>query len=169
MTGNAELATHGTDAMALLAGKYLTFALSDEQYALPILKVQEIIGLMNFTHVPGTPQYLKGVINLRGKIIPVVCLRSKFELPRGEYNEKTCIIVVDVHCNGRKMNVGIVVDTVLEVLNLNASQIEPTPDYGSNLQTSFILGMGRTNDNRVLILIDIDKALYDSIPEQVIS
>ena len=145
-----------------LAGKYLTFSLSNESYGVHILKVQEIIGVMNITHVPASPEYLKGVINLRGKIIPVVDLRLKFKLPEVPYDEKTCIIVVDVELGGKKMSVGIVVDTVLEVTNFAESAVEPAPEYGVNLSTPFVVGMGRTSDNAVIILIDIDKALSDT-------
>lgn len=151
-----------------LAGKYLTFALSREQYGLHILKVQEIIGVMHVTKVPSCPDYLKGVINLRGKIIPVVDLRLKFGIEAVAYDAKTCIIVVDIQLNGKKASVGIVVDTVLEVINLAEGNIEEAPEYGANLATQFVVGMGRTSDGAVVILVDIEKALADAGDIQII-
>lgn len=145
-----------------LAGKYLTFSLSSESYGVHILKVQEIIGVMHITPVPASPTYLKGVINLRGKIIPVVDLRLKFGLPEAPYDEKTCIIVVDLELAGKKMSVGVVVDTVLEVAQFTEATLEPAPEYGVNLSTQFVVAMGRTNEQSVIILIDIEKALADT-------
>ncbi len=142
-----------------LAGKYLTFMLSEEQYGLRILKVQEIIGVMKTTRVPGSPHYVKGVINLRGKIIPVVDLRLKFGLPELTYDDRTCVIVVEAELAGRGVAVGVIVDTVLEVINLESAKIEQSPNYGTNLDTKFVLGMARSPDNRVIILIDGDQAL----------
>ena len=135
-------------------GKFLTFQLQDEEYGLEILKVRELMGIMNITPVPQTPEYVKGVINLRGKVIPVVDLRLKFGLPEGEYDQKTCIIVVDV--KGKLM--GIVVDTVSEVMDIKGSDIEPPPSFGSELNTEYILGMGKV-DGDVKILLEIDKVL----------
>lgn len=150
-----------SEGIARLAGKYLTFALSDEKYGLDILKVQEIIGVLHITSVPRSASYLKGVINLRGKIIPVVDLRLKFGMPEAPYNEKTCIIVVNANLSGRTLHVGVVVDTVLEVINFQAGQIEPPPEYGVAIDANFVLGMGRTADNSIIVLIDIEKALDD--------
>ncbi len=150
-----------SSGLAHLAGKYLTFALSGEKYGLDILKVQEIIGVLHITSVPRSPAYLKGVINLRGKIIPVVDLRLKFGLEEAEYNEKTCIIVVNASLAGRHLQVGVVVDTVLEVIAFHADKIEPAPEYGVNIDTNFVLGMGRASDDTIIILIDIEKALED--------
>jgi purine-binding chemotaxis protein CheW len=136
-----------------LGGKYLTFLLDEEEYGVEILKVREIIGLMDITSVPQTPDFVEGVINLRGKVIPVVDLRSKFGLARAEYNDQTCIIVVDVG-----MMMGIIVDTVNEVHDIPTASIEPAPDFGAAVDTSFILGMGKVKDD-VKILLDIDKVL----------
>lgn len=136
-----------------LGGKYLTFLLDDEEYGLEILKVREIIGIMDITRVPQTPAFVEGVINLRGKVIPVIDLRAKFGLSRAEYNDQTCIIVVDVG-----MLTGIIVDTVKEVHDIPGTQIEPPPRLGANVNTSFILGMGKVKDD-VKILLDIDKVL----------
>ncbi len=136
------------------AGKYLTFGLNDEQYGLEILKVREIIGLMDITSVPRTPQYVKGVINLRGSVIPIVDLRLKFGMPEAEPTEQTCVIVVDVH--GTEM--GIIVDQVSEVLDIMADQIEESPSFGASVNTDFILGMGKAGD-KVTILLNICKVL----------
>jgi purine-binding chemotaxis protein CheW len=136
------------------AGKYLTFVLADEEYGLEILKVREIIGLMPITAVPRTPEFVKGVINLRGKVIPVVDLRLKFSMVEAEHTEETCIIVVDV---GR-VEMGIIVDKVSEVLDIDPEEIEDTPSFGTSVDTDFILGMGKAN-NKVTILLDISKVL----------
>jgi len=141
------------DASRDLAGKYLTFLLDDEEYGIEILKVREIIGIMDITKVPQTPDYVEGVINLRGKVIPVVDLRTKFGLRRAQYNEETCIVVVDV---GAMM--GIIVDTVQEVHDISAAEIEPPPALGAAVDTAFILGMGKVS-GAVKILLDIDKVM----------
>jgi purine-binding chemotaxis protein CheW len=143
-----------TELGAQLAGKYLTFQLGDEEYGLEILKVREIIGMMEITAVPRTPEHIKGVINLRGKVIPVVDLRSKFAMPEVEVTEETCIIVVDVG----QVETGIIVDRVSEVLDIAEKDIEQPPSFGTGVETDFILGMGKT-DQRVTILLDIAKVL----------
>lgn len=140
-----------------VAGKYLTFALAGEHYGVEILKVIEIIGVMNITRVPRCPAYMNGVINLRGKIIPVIDLRSKFGMERGTYDERTCTIIVTVHLNGQHIAIGMIVDTVLEVVEFDASKVEPPPEFGVNLDTRFILGMGRGQSDQVIILTDIDR------------
>jgi purine-binding chemotaxis protein CheW len=142
-----------TDLVHDLGGKYLTFLLDGEEYGVEILKVREIIGLMDITNVPQTPDFVEGVINLRGKVIPVIDLRAKFGLSRTEYNDQTCIIVVDVG-----MMMGIIVDTVNEVHDIPTVNIEPAPKFGAAVDTSFILGMGKVKDD-VKILLDIDKVL----------
>ena len=139
-------------------GKYLTFALGNEEYGLEILKVREIIGYMDITAVPQMPPYIKGVINLRGQVIPVVDLRAKFSMASAEVTEETCIIVVEIAQQGRKFNTGIVVDHVSEVLDIAGENIEDAPQFGSDVNTDFILGMGKVGD-RVKILLDIDKVL----------
>ena len=135
------------------AGKFLTFGLAQEEFGVEILKVREIIGIMDITKVPQTPDFVKGVVNLRGKVIPVVDLRSKFGLQRTKYNDETCIIVVDVG-----MLMGVIVDTVQEVHDISADDIEPPPALGASIDASFILGMGKVN-NDVKILLDIDSVL----------
>jgi purine-binding chemotaxis protein CheW len=140
------------------AGKYLTFALSNEEYGLEILKVREIIGYMQITAVPQTPAHVKGVINLRGQVIPVIDLRMKFGMNEVDVTEETCIIVVEIHQGDRKFQTGIVVDRVKEVLDIEGENIEDAPQFGSNVETHFILGMGKVN-GAVKILLDIDKVL----------
>ena len=134
--------------------KYLTFVLAKEEYGLEILKVREIISVMDITSVPQTPDFIKGVINLRGKVIPVVDLRLKFGIPEAEYTKETCTIVMDV----QGLLMGIVVDTVSEVLDIMKDDIEPPPTFGSRIKTDFILGMGKIK-GKVKILLDIDKIL----------
>ena len=141
-------------SLSNLAGKYLTFHLANEEYGLEILRVIEIIGSIEVTAIPLTPDYVKGVINLRGKVIPVVDLRKKFGLEEVEKTKETCIVVVDI--GGSHM--GVVVDAVSEVLDIKVSEIEPAPALGAELDTSFILGMAKTND-QVTILLEIEKIL----------
>ncbi len=139
-------------------GKYLTFALGPEEYGLEILKVREIMGIMEITAVPQTPEYVRGVINLRGKVIPVIDLRARFGMETVETTDQTCIIVVEITQKGQGFNTGIVVDRVPEVLDIAGDDIEDTPQFGSNVATDFILGMGKIGDS-VKILLDIDKVL----------
>ena len=147
-------------AMVNREGKYLTFTLAEEEYGIGILKVKEIIGIMPITTVPQTPDYMKGVINLRGKVIPVVDLRLKFGMEAVAYTERTCIIVVEITGNNQKIQLGSLVDSVSEVLSIKAGDIEDTPNFGSHLNTDYILGMAKTG-GRVKILLDIDKVLSD--------
>src|SRR5262245_1108672 len=141
-----------------LAGKYLTFVLSDEEYGLPVLKVREIIKVMDITQVPQVPAHVRGVINLRGKVIPVVDLRLKFGFASQDYTERTCIIVVDVDQPGGKVMMGIVVDSVSEVLNLAAAEIDDTPGFGDRIATDFMLGLAKVKGS-VKILLDLDRVL----------
>jgi purine-binding chemotaxis protein CheW len=139
-------------------GKYLTFTLADEDYGLEILKVREIIGMMDITSIPQTPSYVKGVINLRGKVIPVIDLRLKFGLPPIEYGERTCIIVVEVKTQSAALQMGVVVDTVSEVLNISGGDIEPAPSFGTRVDTKYILGIAKARGT-IKILLDIDQVL----------
>lgn len=139
-------------------GKYLTFTLADEDYGIGILKVKEIIGMMPITQVPRTPAYVKGVINLRGKVIPVADLRLKFGMGEIHYTERTCIIVVEIDTEKETILIGIVVDSVSEVLNIQAEDIEDSPGFGTRLSTDYILGLAKT-DTGVKILLNIDKVL----------
>jgi len=139
-------------------GKYLTFALGREEYGLEILKVREIIGYMEITAVPRTPGYVKGVINLRGQVISVIDLRAKFGMETAERTEQTCIVVVEISQGNRKLNIGIVVDRVSEVLDIASDKIEDAPTFGAAVDTDFILGMGKIGE-AVKILLDIDRVL----------
>ena len=140
--------------------KYLTFSLAGEEYGIGILKIKEIIGLMSITTVPRTPPYVKGVINLRGKVIPVIDLRLRFRLDEHDYNERTCIIVVETSGRSGTILMGIVVDSVSEVLNIKPEDIEDTPAFGAQLDTDYILGIGKI-DGGVKILLDIDRVLTE--------
>jgi len=151
-------ADHHTSASAARAGKYLTFALSDEIYGLEILRVQEIIGLQNVTHVPKTPDYIRGVINLRGKVIPVLELRVKFGMPTVPDDDRTCIVVVRVKQNSATVTMGILVDSVSEVLDIPQSHIEDAPEFGAAVQTDFLLGIGKIAQ-KVILLLDVNRVL----------
>ncbi len=148
-------------AMADKEGKYLTFSLAGEEYGIGILKVKEIIGMMPITTVPRAPHHVKGVINLRGKVIPVVDLRLKFGMDEMKYTERTCIIVAEVSGSAGSVQVGIVVDSVSEVLNIRREDIEETPAFGAKLDTDYMLGMAKMNGG-VKILLDINKVLNGS-------
>jgi len=139
-------------------GKYLTFSLGKEDYGIPILQVREIIGMMEITHVPRTPVFIKGVINLRGKIIPIMDLRSKFGMETIDYTERTCIIVVEINVNNTKKQMGVVVDMVSEVLNIAQNEIEAALEYGAKVEGDFLTGMGKVKD-KVIMLLNIDKII----------
>ncbi len=135
-------------------GKFLTFVLNDEVYGIEILKVREIIGLMDITNVPQTPDYMKGVINLRGKVIPVIDLRLKFSMPEEDHTQETCTIVVEVEST----SIGIIVDKVSEVMEIKGDEIENAPQFGQGIDTNFIMGLGKTKET-IVILLDIAKVL----------
>ncbi len=148
-------------AMASVAageGKYLTFSLAEEEYGIGITKVKEIIGLMEITSMPRVPDYVKGVINLRGKVIPIIDLRLKFGLAEVEPTDRTCIIVVEVFSSAGKKQMGLVVDSVSEVMNIKGDEIEESPSFGTDLDTGYILGMAKIEAG-VKILLDIDRVL----------
>ena len=145
-------------AAAARAGKYLTFSLAEAEYGLEILKVREINGFLDITAVPQTPHHVKGVINLRGQVIPVVDLRAKFGMETTEVTDQTCIIVVEITQKDQTFNTGIVVDRVREVLDIAGQDIEEAPEFGDSVNTDFILGMGKIGDS-VKILLDIDAVL----------
>jgi len=140
------------------SGKYLVFQLDREEFGIRVLKVREIMGVQDITGVPQTPGYVKGVFNLRGKVIPVIDLRLKFGLPEAEYTQRTCIIVVQVSRESGEIQMGIVVDGVAEVLNLATADIEDTPNFGSGADSSYLLGMAKVK-GKVKILLDIDQVL----------
>ncbi|MCK4739330.1 MAG: purine-binding chemotaxis protein CheW [Deltaproteobacteria bacterium] len=143
-----------SESAGVVGGKFLSFLLHNEEYGLDVLSVREIIGIIDITTVPQMPNYVKGVVNLRGKVIPVIDLRLRFGIPEISYDEETCIIVVEVG----DMLMGIIIDTVLEVLDITAKDIEPPPSFGTKVKTDFILGMGKIG-KKVKILLDIDKVL----------
>jgi len=140
------------------AGKYLTFQLASEEFGIRVLKVREIMGLQEITAVPQTPPHIKGVINLRGKVVPVIDLRLKFGVPAADYTQRTCIIVTQVQGESGAILMGIVVDGVSEVLNLTGGEIEDTPDFGEQIAGQYLLGMAKVK-GKVKILLDIDKVL----------
>ena len=139
------------------AGKYLTFRLGREEFGMHVLQVREIMGLMDITAVPHTPPHVKGVINLRGRVIPVVCLRSKFGMKSDE-TAQSCIIVTQVPGDEGPIQVGVIVDAVSEVLNVAASEIEDTPDFGARAAPPYLLGMAKIR-GKVKILLDIGQVV----------
>ena len=147
-------------AKSVKDGKYLTFTLGNEEYGIGILVIKEIIGMMPITTIPQTPEFVKGVINLRGKVIPVVDLRLKFGMASIDYTERTCIIVVEITRHSGTVLMGIVVDAVSEVLNIKSQEIEDTPSFGARLSTDYILGMAKI-EGAVKILLDINRVLND--------
>ena len=158
MTNQVDSINNAVADVTIKTGKYLTFSLESEEYGIGILKVKEIIGMLPITSVPRTPKFVKGVINLRGKVIPVIDLRSKFDMKSTSYNDRTCIIVVEIDASQATVLIGIVVDTVSEVLNIKKDDIEETPAFGTKLDTRYILGMAK-QEGGVKILLNIDKVL----------
>jgi len=139
-------------------GKYLTFGLGNEEFAIQVMGVREIMGIQEITAVPQMPAYVKGVLNLRGKVIPIVDLRLKFGLPEIDYTARTCIIVAQIQNQAGKLQMGIIVDGVSEVLTLQGADIEDTPDFGNGIETPYILGMAKIK-NKVKILLDLNMVL----------
>jgi purine-binding chemotaxis protein CheW len=139
-------------------GKYLVFELGGEEFGIQVLQVREIMGIQSITSVPQTPPHVKGVINLRGKVIPVADLRLRFGLAESKYTQRTCIIVVQVRLGSGTTQVGIVVDGVAEVVNFTAAEIEDTPEFGQGIPTPYLLGMAKTK-GKVKILLDIAQVL----------
>jgi len=159
MEESTEIMDQAVKAMEEKEGKYLTFSLAEEEYGIGILKIKEIIRMMAITTVPQTPKFVKGVINLRGKVIPVIDLRLRFGMEPMDYTERTCIIVVEIDGTAeRTVQIGIVVDAVSEVLNITGKDIEDTPTFGTKLDTTYILGMAKM-EGGVKILLDIDRVL----------
>jgi len=147
-------ALSGQISFAADGSQYLTFTLGHEEYGVEILKVQEIKGYSAITPIPNTPPYIKGVMNLRGTVIPVVDLRSKLSMAEAEYNQFTVIIVVNV---GAKV-MGLVVDSVSDVLNIPKEDIQATPDFGAQVDARFINGMAKAGE-KLVVLLDIEKVL----------
>jgi purine-binding chemotaxis protein CheW len=164
---DTTVAQRPTDAPASqvsgLAGKYLAFALGYEEYGLPVLKVREIIKVMDITRVPQVAAHVRGVINLRGKVIPIIDLRLKFGFPAQDDSERTCIIVVEVSQSGAKVMMGIVVDSVSEVLNIAGADIDEAPDFGDRTRTDYILALAKVKGT-VKILLDLDRVLGSDAP-----
>ena len=152
-----ELRQEG-QAAAAREGKYLTFTLAGEDYGIGILKIKEIMGMMPITPVPRMPVFVKGVINLRGRVIPVLDLRHRFGVEAKNYTDRTCIVVVEVEGSAGRIMMGVVVDSVSEVLNIKPEEIEDTPSFGTKLDTDYILGMAKMGKG-VKILLDIDRVL----------
>lgn len=149
--------------------KFLSFRIGKEEFGVEILRVREIIGILGITPLPQTPAYVKGVINLRGKIIPVIELRTKIGLEPRDYTDETCIIVVEVSDGGDdRLSMGVIVDSVSEVIDIPRASIEPAPRFGGSLDTAYIQGMGKVRE-QVLILLDIDRVMsvreLDSLSE----
>lgn len=161
MTGNSEQVVAGSETRDL-AGKYLTFHLAGEEYGLTIVNIREIIGTLEITPVPQTPDYMRGVINLRGKVIPILDLRLRFGLPFREFDDRTSIVVVESQTEtGQPTLMGLVVDAVSEVANVLSENIDPSPSFGGDIDTNHIMGMAKHSDG-VTILLDIDIVLKES-------
>jgi len=158
MTKSDEKIDQALKVITEKEGKYLTFSLAREEYGIGILKIREIIGMMPVTSVPQTPEFVKGVINLRGKVIPVADLRLRFGMQAIDYTDRTCIIVVEIEGQAGTIQIGIVVDAVSEVLNIKGEEIENAPTFGTKLDTDYILGMAKM-EGGVKILLDIDEVL----------
>ncbi len=156
MSEDVRTFNQAVKAMADREGKYLTFSLAGEEYGIGILKIKEIVGMMAITTVPRTPEYVKGVVNLRGKVIPVADLRCRFGMEEAAYTDRTCIIVIEIHGASGSVLMGIVVDSVSEVLNIRNSEIEDAPAFGAAMNNSCILGLAKINQG-VKILLDIDR------------
>jgi purine-binding chemotaxis protein CheW len=144
--------------MVIEGGKFLTFLLDQEIYGIPIKKAREIIGVMEITHIPKTKNYIKGVINLRGKIIPIIDLRLKFGMVEKPYTDRTCIVVIEIVTTGGNYLVGVAVDTVAEVVNIQKTEIDLPPEYDSQIENDFLAGIGKLKD-RVVMVLDIEKIL----------
>ena len=153
----------GNSPQMARAGKYLIFSLSGEEFGAEVLKIKEIMGLQNITAVPNTASCVRGVINLRGQVIPVLDLRIKFNLPPAEYTPRTCIVVVDTQIAGRTTLMGAIVDGVAEVLTLTPEDIVNTPDFGNGSESPYLLGMAKVK-GKVKILVDIQQVLGSSDP-----
>ncbi|HEX7632548.1 MAG TPA: chemotaxis protein CheW [Lacunisphaera sp.] len=161
-------AATSSSAKATLAGKYLTVVLEDEAYGIAVLKVREIIRMQKITPVPQLPGFVKGVINLRGRVIPVVDLRVKFGL-EAVFGERTCIVVVQVKLPSEQIvQMGLIVDSVEEVATLTDEEIEPTPDFGAKVDTTYLLGMAKVK-GQVKTLLDIDRVVAPETVQAIVA
>lgn len=158
MSSKNEQKSKAEQTISDKGGKYLTFTLGNEEYGIGVIKVKEIIGMMPVTPVPRTPDFVLGVINLRGKVIPVIDLRLRFDMESVEYTDRTCVIVVEIESPSGPVMVGIVVDSVSDVLNIKEEDIEADLTFGTSLDTEYIFGMAKL-ESGLKILVDIDKVL----------
>ncbi len=158
MVEHAKVMSQAVQKVADREGKYLTFSLDREEYGIPIRKVKDIIGMMRITPIPQTPEHVKGAINLRGTVIPVIDLRFRFGMASVDNTEQTCIVVVETGSATGRLHIGIIVDTVSEVINIKGCDIEHTPAFGTALNTDCILGTAKSAGSAKMLL-DIDKAL----------
>lgn len=164
----AELTDKAAARTDARAGKYLVFHLGKEEFGIPVLKVREIMGILEITAVPQTPAYVKGIINLRGKVIPVADLRIRFGLPETPYTQRTCIIVVQIDSPSGPLMVGVIVDEVSEVLNIASGDIEDTPTFGATAPARYLQGMAKVK-GKVKILLEIDGLLNEEETNEVAS
>jgi len=149
-----------TKRKTMTGSRFLSFVLSEEEYCIEILKIKEIMGMTDITAVPQTPGFIKGVINLRGQIIPIIDLRLKFEMPAKEYSDRTCIIVVELTYQNELMYMGIVVDSIQEVINIPEEKISSVPYINAKIHSDYIKGIAETGDT-IKIVLDIMKVLTD--------
>ena len=162
----SSTAVLSTSVSALQSGKYLTVALDNESYGIAVLKVREIIRMQKITPVPQMPAFVKGVINLRGRVVPIIDLRVKFGL-KAVFADRTCIVVVQVKLpTTQTVQMGLIVDSVEEVVSLGATEIEPTPDFGTRIDTSYIFGMAKVKGS-VKTLLDIDRVVSPETVEEI--
>jgi len=147
-----------TGALAAQQGQYLTFQLGNETFAMGILHIKEIIEYGSLTSVPMMPVFIRGVINLRGAVVPVVDLAARFGRVSCKVTRRTCIVIIEVEANGERQDVGLVVDAVNEVIDVPAAEIEPPPAFGANLRTDFIEGMGKIS-GKFVIMLDVNRVL----------
>ncbi len=154
----AQVATLADLEESRTSHQHLTFIVSDEEFAVPIMQVKEILEYGQLTQVPMVPGFIRGVINLRGSVVPVIALAAKFGKPVREITRRTCIVIMEVEVDGDEMEMGIVVDRVLQVVNIDKEHTEPSPNFGTKIQTDFIKGMGRLDEHFVIIL-DINRVL----------
>ncbi|HOQ06117.1 MAG TPA: chemotaxis protein CheW [Anaerohalosphaeraceae bacterium] len=164
-TTSSVTRSHSEKNLAI-EGKYLTFAIGNEEFGIEILQIREIIGYVPVTPVPKSPVYLKGVLNLRGQVIPVIDLRLKFGMPEKEITDHTCIVIIETQTAEGATMTGLIVDRVSEVLEIEADQIEPAPSLGSTIDTSFLRGIAKTNDS-VKLLLEIDSVVQQSAEELI--
>lgn len=160
------MADNVTDAAHAKAGKHLAFRVGDETYGIDIMRVQEIIGVLAITRVPSMPESIRGVINLRGRVMPVIDLRVKFGVREAADHERNCIIVLQVTGDSRSLVMGVLVDEVSEVVEIAAAELGSTPDFGSSIDASFLTGLATTGET-VTMLLDADKLLASTDLETI--